>query len=194
MRNDLPPFLISSLGETTDPVRLHRASSFPNLALLFSIRTYSILWAHQALDTTTNGWDHWLRIRVRSLDMDCIYPSLPRVRHRASAQSSTASRGLSKKLEQYPLESEGSVSLGDARYVVKEYYERSLVEMLMGENATKVKEWDEGMEGSTAEYPSEKDVLVLTVKDDLRRVSIMKNRIIVVPLVREVAVAFLCNL
>ena len=78
--------------------------------------------------------------------------------------------------------------------MVKEYYERSLVEMLMGENATKVKEWDEGIEGSTAEYPSEKDVLVLTVKDDLRRVSIMKNRIIVVPLVREVAVAFLCNL
>ena len=86
-----------SLGETPDRLRLHRASSFPNLGLLFSARTYFLLWANQPLHVTTNGWDHWLRIRVHSLGMDCVFPSLPRVRHLESANSTTAHGVLGKK-------------------------------------------------------------------------------------------------
>lgn len=178
------------LGETPDRLRLHRASSFPNLGLLFSARTYFLLWANQPLHVTTNGWDHWLRIRVRSLGMDCVFPSLPRVRHLESANSTTAHGVLGKKLAKYPMDEDGPVDLGDIRYVVKEAYERSIVEMVTEEVVEVAKNWDEELEGASLEYSAGKNVLVMLEKDDLRRTRIMNNRVIVVPFVREVPSGF----
>lgn len=186
MRNHSVFFVFPSLAETPDPLRLHRAANFPNLGLLFSARTYFLLWANQPLHVTTNGWDHWLRIRVHSLGMDCVYPSLPRVRHLASANSTTAHGVLSKKLSRYPMDEEGPVDLGDIRYLVKEMYERSIVEMLVEEGVKVAKNWNEGLEGVSLDYSAEKDVMVMLEKDDLRRIRIMKNRVIVIPFVREV--------
>ena len=84
------------------------------------------------------------------------------------------------------MDEEGPVDLGDIRYLVKEMYERSIVEMLVEEGVKVAKNWNEGLEGVSLDYSAEKDVMVMLEKDDLRRIRIMKNRVIVIPFVREV--------
>lgn len=84
------------------------------------------------------------------------------------------------------MDEDGPVDLGDIRYLVKRMYERSIVEMVSEEGAKVAKNWDEGVEGVSLEYSAEKEVMVMSEKDDLRRIRIMKNRVIVIPFVREV--------
>ena len=122
--------------------------------------------------------------------MDCVFPSLPRVRHLESANSTTAHGVLGKKLAKYPMDEDGPVDLGDIRYVVKEAYERSIVAMVTEEVVQVAKNWDEELEGASLEYSAGKNVLVMLEKDDLRRTRIMNNRVIVVPIVREVPFGF----
>ena len=97
---------------------------------------------------------------------------------------------LGKKLAKYPMDEDGPVDLGDVRYVVKEAYERSIVEMVTEEVVEGAKNWDEELEGASLEYSAGKNVLVMLEKDDLRRTRIMNNRVIVVPFVREVPSGF----
>lgn len=89
-------------------------------------------------------------------------------------------------MSRYPMDEEGPVDLGDIRYLVKGMYERSIVEMVAEEGVKVAKNWDEALEGVSLEYSAEKDVMVMLEKDDLRRIRILKNRVIVIPFVREV--------
>ncbi|KAK8816016.1 hypothetical protein WA538_005134 [Blastocystis sp. DL] len=120
-----------ALGENADPRLLKRSSFFPNLGLLFPRRGYDALWKDQPLDATTNGWDHWLRIRAASLRLECLFPVAPRVRHVVSANSSTVSRALAARLQAYPLVQESRVDLGDLSYLLRTNYERSLLRLFV---------------------------------------------------------------
>ena len=118
-------------GENEDPVLLKRSSLFPNLALLFAKKGYELLWKDQPLSDTTNGWDHWLRVRAASLQVECIYPVLPRIRHIIAGKSSTTTKAFSKRLESYPLAEDSLVDLGDLSYLRKENYDHSLLRMVV---------------------------------------------------------------
>ena len=118
-------------GENEDPVLLKRSSMFPNLALLFSKKGYEVLWKDQPLSDTTNGWDHWLRVRAASLQVECIYPVLPRIRHIIAEKSSTTTKAFSKRLESYPLAEDSLIDLGDLSYLRKENYDHSLLRMVV---------------------------------------------------------------
>lgn len=120
-----------ALGENANPLLLKRSSFFPNLGLLFSRRGYDALWKDQPLDATTNGWDHWLRIRAASLRLQCLFPVAPRVRHLVSASSSTVSKALAARLRSYPLVEESDVDLGDLSYLLETNYERSLLRLFV---------------------------------------------------------------
>ena len=117
-------------GENADPTLLKRTASFPNLGLLFHRHGYDVLWYKQPLAHTTNGWDHWLRIRAASLQVECIYPVTPRVRHLVSSESSTASKAFSMRLSNYPMVSE-LVDLGDLSYLIQYNYDRSLLHLFV---------------------------------------------------------------
>ena len=117
-------------GENMNPVLLKRTSSFPNLGLMFHRYGYDVLWYNQPLADTTNGWDHWLRIRAASLHMECIYPVTPRIRHLVSINSSTTSKAFSMRLASYPIVTE-TVDLGDLSYLLKSNYDRSLLQFFV---------------------------------------------------------------
>ena len=91
------------------------------------------------------------------------------------------------------MDEDGPADLGDIRYVVKEAYERSIVEMVTEEVVQVAKNWDGELEGASLEYSAGKNVMVMLEKDDLRRTRIMNNRVIVVPFVREVPPGFVCD-
>ena len=110
-----------------DKQRLRRTQYFPNLALLFHHDGYNRIWKDQLLDSTTNGWDHWLRIRIASLHGECIYPVVPRVRHMSTSNSSTASKILSRRLQKYPLIEEASIDLGNVSYLLQANYDQSIL-------------------------------------------------------------------
>lgn len=117
-------------GENADPILLKRTASFPNLGLMFHRHGYDVLWYKQPLTHTTNGWDHWLRIRAASLQVECVYPVTPRIRHLVSPESSTASKALSMRLSSYPIVSE-LVDLGDLSYLIQDNYDRSLLQFFV---------------------------------------------------------------
>ena len=117
-------------GENADPILLKRTASFPNLGLMFHRHGYDVLWYKQPLTHTTNGWDPWLRIRAASLQVECVYPVTPRIRHLVSPESSTASKALSMRLSSYPIVSE-LVDLGDLSYLIQDNYDRSLLQFFV---------------------------------------------------------------
>lgn len=124
-----------ALGEREDPLLLKRSSSFPNLALLFARRGYDLLWRGKPLQDTTNGWDHWLRVQAASMQLECVYPVLPRVRHLITEKSSTATKGFAKKLASYPMAGEDLIDLGDLSYLIEANYDHSLLRMVLHPHA-----------------------------------------------------------
>ena len=117
----------NAMADKNDPKLLRRSSYFPNLALMFSLRSYNKIWKDQALTRSTNGWDHWLRIRSASLHMEGVFPVVPRVRHGCSEHSTTAKGIVCKKLRIYPLFEEKSMDLGNLNYIKSENYDRFLL-------------------------------------------------------------------
>lgn len=188
-----------ALADKANSTVLRRTASFPNLALMFSDRTYSVLWKDQPLDITTNGWDHWLRIRVASLHMECVYPAVPRVRHRSTRNSTTASDTLSKKLAKYPMVTEDAVDLGDISYIKDDAYDRFLLSQFLEPQQVDIAvdllrkdSWrflgsHESIPSFTPEYQSDVVVMVGGV-DKATRVRLMKGKKVVFFVLREVGV------
>ena len=117
----------NAMADKGDPKLLRRSSYFPNLALMFSLRSYNKIWKDQVLTRSTNGWDHWLRIRSASLHMEGVFPVVPRVRHGCSENSTTAKGMVCRKLRVYPLFGEKSMDLGNLNYILGENYDRFLL-------------------------------------------------------------------
>lgn len=137
----------NALADYGDPKLLRRSSYFPNLALMFSLRSYNKIWKDQALTRSTNGWDHWLRVRSASLHMEGVFPVIPRVRHGCSANSTTAQGIICRKLKMYPLFQERSMDLGNLNYILGENYDRFLLSQFFDpqkiEEAIQLFSWSE---------------------------------------------------
>lgn len=192
--------IINRMAETYDVERLRRSAYFPNLALLFHREGYNRVWKNQKLDSTTNGWDHWLRIRIGSLGGECVYPVVPRVRHLRSYNSTTASNALSNRLEKYPLVEESSVDLGNVSYLLLSNYDQSLLSTVL--QSSYVNPVLENMQLSLSSFlGSDRDLsslydnelrwkedLLMFVqgKDDIKKVKMYSDRVIVVFILREV--------
>lgn len=192
--------ITNRMAETFNVERLRRSAHFPNLALLFHREGYNRVWKNQKLDSTTNGWDHWLRIRIDSLGGECVFPVVPRVRHLRSDNSTTASSALSNRLEKYPLVEESSVDLGNVSYLLLSNYDQSLLSTVL--ESSYVSPVLENMQLSLSSflgsgrdlsslYDNElrwkEDLLVFVQgKDDIKKVKMYSDRVIVVFILREV--------
>lgn len=124
----------NAVADNGDSRLLRRSSYFPNLALMFSLRSYNIIWKDQPLDKVTNGWDHWLRIRAATLHMEGVFPVVPRVRHGCTSNSTTAQAIICRKLKVYPLSTERDLNMGDMRYILNENYDRFLLSQFFDPN------------------------------------------------------------
>lgn len=188
------------MAELEDKQRLRRTAYFPNLGLLFNKEGYNQIWKDQPLNSTTNGWDHWLRIRVNSLQGECVIPVVPRIRHLLSANSSTATNSLANRLQKYPLVEESSIDLGNLSYLIQSNYDQSLLHSFLSPSSIPLALQHMNIPihsflGSNTnlfplyEQPIElKDHVMVFVetRDDIRKIKMYKNRVIVVYLLREV--------
>ena len=195
-------------GENENPILLKRSSSFPNLALLFSKRSYELLWKDQPLDDTTNGWDHWLRVRAASLHVECVYPVLPRIRHIIAEKSSTTTKAFSKRLASYPMAEDNLIDLGDLSYLRKENYDHSLLRMVvhpddLQETYERMQESYRHALGTKTSLPSkcprlqatnveEKEVVIIDGRKgkNVSNVKRYNNRVILLSTLREVGVNY----
>ena len=186
-----------------DNKRLRRSEFFPNLGLMFTRESYNTVWKGQRLDSTTNGWDHWLRLRIQSLHGECVYPVMPRIRHLRTSNSSTVSFSMSIKLQRYPLVAEDHVDLGDVSYMLAANYDKSILfsilqpsslpEVFSNMNMDLLSLLVSGKDAlslmKTTPPRLKKDVMVFVdKKDDLRKIKMYSNRVIVAYVLYEVVV------
>ena len=186
-----------------DNKRLRRSEYFPNLGLLFTRESYNKVWKGQRLDSTTNGWDHWLRLRIQSLHGECVYPVIPRVRHLRTTNSSTVSFSMSIKLQRYPLVAEDHVDLGDVSYMLAANYDKSVLfsmiqpsslpDVYSNINVDLLSLLGSGKDilsiMKKTPFRRREDVMVFVdEKDDLRKIKMYSNRVIVAYVLYEVIV------
>lgn len=191
--------LLSRLSEMIDTQRLRRSEYFPNLGLLFHREGYYTIWKDQKLDSTTNGWDHWLRIRIQSLQGECVFPVVPRVRHMHSTNSSTASKALAIRLQRYPLVEDSYVDLGNVSYLLLANYDQSLlntilpspfVSSIQGQmnqlpHSVLATHKESTLYGSKLQW-REHVLVFVEGQDDIKKIKMYKNRVIIAFILREV--------
>lgn len=90
------------MAESDSVTSLRRGSHFPNLGMFFNRRGYQTVWNITQITFTTNGWDHWLRSRAEELNLECIFPSVPRVQHQKLAVGTTVRLGDKSMLHTMP--------------------------------------------------------------------------------------------
>ena len=120
-----------------------------------------------------------------SLGLECVYPSVPRVRHLMTQNHSTASFALSRRLEKYPIQLT-AVDLGDLTYLIRTNYDSSLLTTFLQGNFSlltpfqSLRSWN-----FTQTYRS--DVIFLEAgRDELRRVTLNFNCVYIIVTAREV--------
>ena len=119
-------------GEDPNPILLHRSHAFPNLGLVFDKSGYERVWKNRTVHMSTNGWDHWLRSIALENDYECVYPSLPRVKHPLSEVGVTTDINRNQRIGMVPwYEDTTPVSLGDLSYILPMLYELSLLKEIV---------------------------------------------------------------